>query len=180
MLVIFDLNKTIIKPSFGNKRNNEKGYVIRPHFKELYSFLKENGVKVGLYSFCRAKKFREVVLQFEEGGCVFDFLKNEFSDNKTNNKDMNSTGKKDLLLISRETGICLDEIFLVEDDLRKCVVGQNYVLVSEFHGRGVDSKDGEGGGDSKDGVDREDTEMLRVRDVFAEILDIHKNENNKN
>ena len=66
MLVIFDLNKTIIKPRFGNKRNNEKGYVIRPHFKELYSFLKENGVKVGLYSFCRAKKFREVVRTYFE------------------------------------------------------------------------------------------------------------------
>lgn len=153
MLVVFDLNKTLI-----NKRKRSDGSLkiqIRPFFKELYDFLIKNKIKIGIWSFCTEKNFTEIIKFLGKKGFTdFFILKNEYKNSKTLRKSNEIHKlKKDLEEISIEKNIPLKEIILIEDDEVKCVDFQKRIIVRKFK-------------------NLLDSEFLNVKEIIKNLLNI--------
>ncbi|KAF7700636.1 hypothetical protein CDIK_0925 [Cucumispora dikerogammari] len=123
MLVIFDLNRTLICKYPSLK--------VRPHFKELYQFLKQNAIKIGFWSFCQKHNYEKVLTFLQNEGYQFDLTRYDSIDST---KAFGKERKKDLNIIALELNIKLDEIILIEDDETKCVEKQNRLIVKPFDG----------------------------------------------
>ena len=124
MLVIFDLNKTLI--------HKHPTLMLRPHTLELFNHLRNKGIKIGIWSFCNELNFKKIFNSLKQHNFKdFDFLKcSSIDSTKT---DLNGfMYKKDLNFVAEEMKIKNDEIILIEDDENKCVLNQKRIIVKPF------------------------------------------------